>query len=299
MKRSSIFCDWLDVTCHPDDSFLVPLRLFLMMNSFEPFVGGEGREVYRVGEGTIHFDFKMSFHRSSVSGSSIRALEAVGLWRDYLNVLGSVAHTVTRNDLALDLYVDSPAFLRGLEAKYPTDDFSFTRKSLRVLRVYSTRASDGALTGTWYAGHRTKSSITCRVYDKQNEMLERHGSLIEPTTRVELTFRKGIRTSLFDVIQPDDLFYHTASPELVSKPEHAVYPWVSKGTNCWVSSTGSRDLLTIQNYTLAVERSEALIKLAGLGADCGAAAKPIVMRRFEEILDSIIKEGANQSTNSD
>jgi hypothetical protein len=293
---SDPFCDWLDVTCHPESTFLSEVSQFLAYH-FCPvaFVkdGYAGSTTgYRVGSGILTLESSKNFHRASASGSCVREFVKLGVFRDYVNILGSVAHNVTRLDVAVDLATDAPAFLRGLESRYPDDVFSFGRKSLRVTRLYSARASDRALTGTWYVGHRSSARVTARVYDKQAESLEKRGEVLPPTTRIELTFKKDYNCSLYDVLMPESLFYSHASPSLLDAPDKYIAPWSPKGLVPWVS-TPKDHTLTLDRFDSRVSHSPELLKIAELGAQFGDAGKAAVMRHFERLLSSALSEAAH------
>jgi hypothetical protein len=287
-SRSKVFCDWLDVTCHPELSFIPVVEAFLAYHFYPVIFTADGRTGYKIGDGVLILECKRMWHRSSCSGSSVRELEEKGIFRDYVNILGSVGHNVTRLDAAVDLGVDAPIFLRKLEHAYPDDLFSFGRKALRVSRLYSARAVDRALTGTWYAGHRSSARVTARVYDKQAEASEKRGERLPPTTRIELTFKKDYNCSLYDVLMPESLFYSHASPKILDAPEGVYIPdWASRGLVPWVSEP--RDYtLTLERFDYRVSSSPELLKLAELGAQFGDGGKAIVMRHFEKLLSSAL-----------
>lgn len=283
MNRTEPFCDWLDVTCAPESSF-IPLLLSFLDCHFFPVAFSEGFKTgFKVGEGVLVIEQRLRFHRASASGSCVDHLRRSGIFRDYVNVLGSVAHKVTRLDVAVDVSVDAPSVLRDLERCYPADLFSFGRKSLRVTRLYSARPSDGQLTGTWYAGHRSSARVTCRVYDKQSEALEKRGESLPPTTRFELTFRKDYGCSLYDVLMPQSLFYSHASPGLLDAPSVPVAPWESRGTVPWESEPVDYSL-TISVFDKRVSASPEIARLAELAAQFGPEGKALILRHFERAL---------------
>lgn len=288
--RSEPFCDWLDVTCSPEASFFDSLVSFMVCCVY-PVAFSEpdkGRVGYSVGAGILVLDKKSRFHRASASGGVIQRLKDDGYFRDYVNILGSVPHNVTRLDAAVDLYTDAPPYLRFLEGKYPDDRFSFGRKSLRVTRLYSKRESDGALTGTWYVGHRSSARVTARVYDKREEAMEKRRQVLPPTTRIELTFKKDYNCSLWDVLMPESLFYSHAAPCLLDVPEDkCIIPWAEKGLIPWKSAPVDTNL-TINVFERRVTHSPELLELARLVSELGEEAKPIVMRRFETLFNSLV-----------
>lgn len=298
-SRSDVFVDWLDVTCSPEDSFAADLERFIAAGQYPAVACDEHRFSFRVGAGVLVVETRTRFHRASASGAVLAHLRSNGTFRDYCNILGLVPHKVTRLDVAVDVGTDAPSVLRGLEAKYPDDRFSFGRKALKVTRLYSSRESDGQLTGTWYVGHRSSARVTARVYDKQLEMLEKRSEEIPPTTRYELTFSKDYGCSLFDVFHPAELFYHHASPGLLSA-DAKYAPWESRGTVPWVSVPPDTDL-TMELFDRRVASSPDLEKLAQLAAQFGDSGKAVIMRHFEQKLDARLKslskapEGASKA----
>lgn len=290
--RAGVICDWLSVTCKPQDSFADSLDDWLCGNGFTVDVREKGSTTFRgfaldgVPGGVLRLETNKKFHCASASGGFLNCLRKVGLYRDYVNLVGVVPHKVTRLDAALDVALDSPAILSALCTVYP-GEFKFGRKALRTKTIFETRVSDGAITGSWYAGHKSNARISCRVYDKQNERLNR-GIIIPPTTRYELTFRKDYGCSLWDALNPSSLFY-SHSKDLVDPPAEGFDVWDSKGLVPWVSDPVDTDL-TVEKYMRTVEYDAQLKYLAEKGARFGPEGKAILMRRFETLLDSLIAE---------
>ena len=281
----SVFCDWLDVTCSPEASFLDELTEWVTGGwpvAFADVIAG--RTLFSVGEGKLLLERKPRFHRASASGSVLSALRALGEYGDYLTILSSVPHSVTRLDAALDVAVDAPTILRGLERRHSADQVQITRKTLRVTRLYSKR-SDGQLTGTWYAGHRSKARITARVYDKQAEALDRRCETLPPTTRYELTFRKDVGCTLRDAYMPASLFYEY-SGELIDR-DPSVPSWTPHGDG-WVSSPVDTDL-TFEKYRRRVESSPELEALGALAAQFGPGGVELAVRVYREKLEAAIE----------
>lgn len=285
-SRSDVFCDWLDVTCSPNETFAYELELFMAVHGYPVtfYDRKTGHKVFRVGSGTLKLERKEKFERASASGAVVHEFRSKGIFRDYVNLVGSVPHKVTRLDAALDVYTDAPPVLRALETRYPDDRFRFGRKALKVTRLYSARESDQALTGTWYVGHRSSARVTARVYDKAQEALDKRAERLEPTTRYELTFAKDYGCSLFDVLNPRSLFYSHAAERLL--PSDGYYePWESRGCVPWTSEP--RDtMMTLQRFESRVAASPDLAELVRLSTRFGPAGKAIIMRHFEQQLDS-------------
>lgn len=274
----TVFCDWLDVTFKPTDSPVSQIRLWLdSMLCPVRYEDDQGAKV-DVGYGLISFDTRERFHRISASGAALEHFRLTGELENYLSLLASQPHTVTRLDAARDYPVDAPPFLRRLEERYPNDKVNLQRKALRVTRMYSSRDSDGALTGTWYVGHRSQARVTARVYDKQAEALEKRGEELPPTTRVELTFRKDHGCTLRDAAMPYSLYHQFASPALVEKPSDAP-EWSPHGEG-W-SGDPVTPKLPLDLFKRRVEYSPELARLIELSKAFGEPGIDILLRTLE------------------
>jgi hypothetical protein len=301
-SRSEPFCDYLTVTCDPLSSFLTPnigveatldggLQAYLARISLPVSFEDKEKGVinYIAGKGLIRIERKKKFHLVSASGGAITFLRDNGHWRDYLNVVGSVPHNVSRIDVAVDVYCDAVPILRSLEKKYESGFFSFGRKSLPITTLYGTR-DDGKVTGTWYVGHRSSARVTARVYDKTHEALVKRFEVIEATTRYELTFKRDYNCSLWDALMPKSLFYTHASPGLLDKPDGEDIPdWSSKGTAPW-ESTPVDTKLAFEVFERRVITSPDIANIAELALDIGGDCLPMAVRHFEEALAGLIKE---------
>lgn len=212
------FCDWLDVTYSPVDFPSEEVSMFL-----QSWSGASLREkthnsaCWTVGDGLVRFDARRRYARISASGAALAHLRVLGVFEEYLITLASSAHKVTRLDAAVDLPLDGADVVSELRARYPTS-CSLSRKGQRVSSLLSPRDSDGRETGTWYVGHRAKGEVTARVYDKAHEAWQKRGEKLPPTTRYEITVRKGYRPTLRDASAPDRIFWHFASPSLLQRP---------------------------------------------------------------------------------
>lgn len=291
-SRSEPFADWLDVTCPPDSSFVDDVHLFFDRLGCPVRYCDSERTIIDVGSGALALDRAAKFHRASASGSVLAHLRANSALEDYLSVLATCPHKVTRLDIAVDLYSDAPAILRSLEERYPLDLVSLTRKNTRVTRMYSARASDGQQTGTWYVGHRTSARVTARVYDKQAEVLARTGEPSPPRTRFELTFRKDQGCTLRDVVMPHSLYYSYASPVLLESPPD-VPAWVPHGQG-WDGAKNPVKL-PYELFKRRVQGSPELSRLALLAAEFGPEGEALIVRTFRDHLQSISRDALSNS----
>ena len=280
---SNAFCDWLDVTCSPESSFLADLRRFCDVNAWPVAYADDERIMIAVGDGKLVLDVKDRYHRASASGSVLAYLRCTGLLEQYLALLATVPHRVTRLDAAVDAPVDAPRVLRALESRYPCDNVPLTRKASRVTRMYSARESDGQVTGTWYVGHRSSARVTARVYDKQAEILHRTGLDSPPLTRYELTFKKDLGCTLRDCLMPASLFYQYAADTLLPRPR-GLPDWTSNNDADW--SAVPVDLaLPYDLFRRRVEYSPEIERLAQLAATFGDKGRPALIRAFTRSLD--------------
>ena len=279
-----VFADYLDVTCSPEHSFVDDLRDFCDLHCWPVAYSDDSTDSVRitVGLGVLSVDVRPRFHRARASGAVLAALRDSGVFDEYLSLLGSVPHKVTRLDCAIDFPQDAPDILRSLERRYPNDRCKVSRKEQKVTRLYSRRSSDNQLTGTWYVGHRkTGSRVLARVYDKQYQMAEVHDVQIPPTTRYELEFRKDQGATLRDAAMPSSIFYQYASPALLDRPE-GVPEW-SKTAEPWVGPPVDTDL-TLEVFKRRLESSPELDRIRALIDRLGPEAETIALRVLEQRL---------------
>lgn len=288
------FADWLDLTFPPECGALGEVHTFFDGLLCPVAWTSDDRTCIEAEGGKVFLDRAKRFHRLSISGGVLHFLRSVGRFSELLGVLGSHPHKVTRLDVACDYGVDTPAVLGWLDSVYPEDRVCLQRKAIKVTRLLSRRA-DGALTGTWYAGHRSNARVTARVYDKQHEALEKRGERIAPRTRVELTFRKDHGCTLRDAYMPASLFYQFASPTLVAAPE-GVPEWVPHGEG-W-EGTARAPELPYEVFKRRVETSPELDRLAELASQFGPNARALLLRAFADRLDSAARSSLKTGTDS-
>jgi hypothetical protein len=284
--RTEPFCDYLNVTCNPEDSFITNLSCLLDVASCPVSFKDHEKTIVSVGTGKIVLLQKTKFHSASASGSALSYLRNIGAFEDYLSVLSEVPHKVTRLDVAVDVALDAPLMLRKLEKTYPDDRVSFTRKALKVTRLYSARDSDGQQSGSWYAGNYGKARLTAKVYDKQLEAFEKRGEILPPTTRIELTFAKDFGCSLRDAFMPASLFYTHSLPVLKANRNYDA--WVPHGVG-W-AGTPPDTKLDWEIYKRRLDNSPEIASLVELAAKLGPNGKTLLMRDFEKHLDNALRD---------
>ena len=198
-----IFCDWLDVTTPPTEEYRLRSSLGVVLS------GSGGSKItddlYDLGGGKVKLSSMRGIFRVSVSGTAIRVLQIQDMWANLLAELADGPHRVTRLDAATDIDHDGADSIATLQSAYPRGEVRLSRRPIRVTEMLSTR-QDGRKTGTWYAGHRSAAEITCRVYDKAQQILDTRGDSVPPRTRAELTVRKGC--TLRDAYEPERVFWY-------------------------------------------------------------------------------------------
>ena len=216
------FCDWLDVTFGPNDCPYPELNRMLLSAGFEVLQADGGFYRYAVStpdpsaRGSLVIELRSRWARVSASGGVCAFLRSSGLWMDYLSALSSSPHKVSRLDAALDLAMDGADLVDSMRRRYASGSVSLGRKAIPTSVMLSVRP-DGRETGTWYAGQRTRARVTARVYDKAQQMLAKHGCLVPPTGRVEVTLREGV--TLRDAAEPTACFWYVAASTLLKAPE--------------------------------------------------------------------------------
>jgi hypothetical protein len=261
---SGVITDCLDVTFSPADCPWSDVNTLLLECGFKSVRrDASGSALFRTpdGRGTFKFDLRGRFARLSCSGASCHHLRGSRAWMDYLSILSESPHSVTRLDAALDLATDGADLVQSMRTKHASGTVSLGRKAISTSVILGTRP-DGRETGTWYAGYGSSAKATAKVYDKAFQMLSRYGETIPPRGRVEVTAWKGYGATLRDAALPDALFWHIASPALLTAPE-GVAMWLPDTDGGWASER--RELVPAQILKGRVENSgelDAFIELA-------------------------------------
>lgn len=231
-SANGVFVDYLSLTCSPGDSFVDDLTAFFADYGFLPVADG----LLRLSHGgTVHLKHdRRGFDYFSASGQVLDYLRMQDAIHGLVGCLVGVPHNVTRLDLATDVAgLDTPRELRRVYRAALRGAVSLGRKAVKPSNVNRLmgRRWDGKESGTVYLNPGAGGRTGARVYDKAKQMLEMFGiSYLQPELlRVEVIARKSYAT-LHDVINPDALFFHLASPDLLPKPDH-VPAWVRAELN--------------------------------------------------------------------
>lgn len=258
--KLSAFVDCLDVTYSPSDAPTPELNKLLLSVGFQPsYSGGKGNDLYKspAGRGTVKIDIRSRFVRVSCSGAACAYLRESGVWMDYLSILSTSPHCVTRLDAAVDLAVDGAGLVDRMRARHSSGSVSLGRKAISTSVILSVRP-DGRETGTWYAGYGSSAKATAKVYDKAWQMLQLFGTVIAPRGRVEVSAWKGYGATLRDAAMPDAIFWHIASPALLQAPE-GIPMWQPDQDGGWQSAT--QEIIPAEVMKRRIENSAELQKL--------------------------------------
>jgi len=226
----NVIADWLDVTFSPDES-LTWLDEFFKSIGGVPNYRGDNVTYSTVKGGSVHVTTTNRWQRLSLSGRALELLRNLNAHDELLKNISSQPHRITRLDAAYDERVDAAPVVQSLIKQYHNKKVYLSHKPVKSFQWTECR-DDGELTGTFYAGHRKRTNITARVYDKEFEMLQNQGLLTGPWLRYEVTVKTGA-PSLRDVHSPDLMFWHYASPALLPSPSN-VQPWQPENGFNWV-----------------------------------------------------------------
>ena len=231
------FCDYLDVTTHPDSMTADEIIDYASSYSTDIWKNKDGdRYGLVLGGASLIIDKRDAYNRISASGKVLTFLRAAKLFDEYLSILGSNAHNVTRLDSAIDYPEDFSYLLPAFKRRYKKRGMRLTQKESKVTFMTSCRASDGRETGTIYGGHRTRNRVTLRGYDKTDELLEHTGLLYEDVSRFELTCRSDTGVTLRDAQTPYSLFWHYAGRDVLkSRKPKDVPKWEPYVDGGWCS----------------------------------------------------------------
>lgn len=264
-------CDWVNISVPEDSTPEVDRELRLILGSIGALSGLRQAtgELHKLSSGgTLKKTDGRGFSFYGASGAFLEALRANDLFDNYLSVFASVPHSVTRMDIAHDVFTDAPPVLRKLYSDCKKGKIQLTRKRLSPGQFSWSQhvRDDGADSGTVYLGRRT-SEVYAKVYDKLKERQDAGFSdYTTPTTRYELTVSGKQGISLADVQRPVALFWRYMSG-ILPRPK-SVPDW-SPLDDAGFSVRPRRSLLPAEVLKQSVEDSLELDKLIGLARDIG------------------------------
>lgn len=279
-----IFCDYLDVTFSPDDCPYPDLNRFLLGHDFRVARDNGGRMLYvpPAGRGSLSIEHRPRFARVSASGGVCSYLRSIHVWDEYLHILATSPHKVTRVDASADLALDGADAIAMYQARFPDGSTPLTRKSLKIDYITAVRP-DGRYTGTMSIGYGSAARFTAKVYDKAWEAHCKRGEVLPPTTRVEVTACKDAGATLRDASEPAALFWHIAAPALLNRPEGA--PMWEPNTDYHPRSQ-PRDFNTAETLRRRVEYSAELAALSLLADDLGIEGRRYLLSLIQDRLEA-------------
>lgn len=278
------FCDYLDVTFAPDDCPYPDLNRFLLGNDFRVTRDAGGRVLYVPfsGPGALSVEHRSRYARVSASGGVCAYLRRNGIWDEYLHILATSPHKVTRVDASADLALDGADAIAMYQARFPDGSAVLTRKSLKIDYITAVRP-DGRYTGTMSVGYGSAARFTAKVYDKAWEALCKRSEALPPTTRVEVTACKDAGATLRDASEPAALFWHIAAPALLNRPE-GVPMW--EPNSDYHPQTKPREFNTAETLRRRIERSAELDALSLLADDLGSEGRRYLLSLIKDRLEA-------------
>ena len=246
------FCDFLNVSMpgHQGFSVLGEIRPILDVLGLSEVSEGIYKSSLKGGDGGSLMVKKGRFNQDltvfSVSGHILQMLRSAGFFQDFLMAFLSIPHRITLMHATADYSVDAPAVIHGCYEMGKAEQVFLTRKVVPSRHVKAILSPDqfGRDTGTVYYGHRNKSDVWAKVYDKRHERLCRGAADIGCMTRVEVCITGDIGASLRDVQNPASIYYNFASKTLV-EGSLTVSKWVS-GAEGFIMEKKTSDFTTRQ-----------------------------------------------------
>lgn len=288
-----VFCDYLSTSHPPEDSPTAEAYLWFQDRGFNVRQSGQPRvrllyspaSLPEMPSGLVRIQESSRWHKISVSGAALVYLRASGFFQEYIGMLASYDHRVTRLDAAADFPEDAAPHIAKARELFPSS-CQLGRKSVSTRSLLETRA-DGQETGTFYVGRRGSNTRILRVYDKQLEMHAHHGLEIPPRVRIEAEVSKGL-ASLRDAVDPAPLFFDVVSPAILQAPPD-VSPWSDNSDIGAWSAPPPRDVDAgaIEQRVVDSEEIGALLKWAERGGPDGVlcACRAVLKRAGVSLAD--------------
>lgn len=294
VSKNGVFCDFLTVTCNPDQSFL-PHVQDLIRDYIPSKVEQHDRttKLWFSGAfnapGLVRLD--CSYHnlvdRVSVSGSALSRIRDAGILGYLVQELSLVAHNVTRWDGACDIPLESPVAttkrLNSIFKRGATGKVSLGRKlvpSHNVSKMFGRRQVDDLLSGSVMFNHRKQARHSAIVYDKRKQLWDKLSfELGSELLRYEV---RTSEASLRDVLEPDPRFYSLASPGLLPCP-----PEVSSWQKVELAPMNLKPLPELTDWQRAMnllDNSPDIEALCLLASRSGAGMRRMLLRKLGQRL---------------
>jgi hypothetical protein len=235
------------------------------------------------GHGLVRFHKRDRSTVVTFSGGAVGQFIRMSAVGNLLQVLTLENCRVTRLDLAQDTEFDNSSDVsrrlqtvcrRGWAGRVALGRKSVSEK--KVKPIWGKR-DDAAISGTVYFGSR-KDRYHAKIYDKRMQMAEVHDiDIMRELVRVEVTASRGTAT-LRDFLEPDALFFHLASPDLVACPR-GVANWEIRKMDAF-KLPPVVELTDHERMIRLIESSPDLETLRLLCARCPAEV-PLLLRKLE------------------
>lgn len=222
----------------------------------------------------------------SASGQALDALRSARLYGSYLQALASVPHRISMLHATQDYMIYSPSeYVLAVKDAAFSELLFLTQKRLLKTQVKAITAPglNGQETGTVYLGNRANADVWAKVYDKQQERLERGYSDPGPVVRVEVAVQSDVGATLKDALDPRDLFFKYASRSLVEVPSGFV-GWEPAGEGYVL---GERfEVLPLARLERLMDFSLDVAHLVDIARQCyGPKAGDVLSRLFHKKCD--------------
>lgn len=279
---SKPFCDYFALSTPRDDGEE-------LMSNLRPVIEVAGGyedmgSLYRFpGGGTIKTHRRGQVFVVGTSGQALSRLRAAGLFQRYLwGIVESPPTRVTSMHATVDIEADAPVIVRRLFKRARKGLVHLSRKAVKPENIEKRFGIDarGNETGTVYLGKRT-SEAWGKVYDKRHERECRGVPDPGPLLRVEIAVTSKMGVTLKDVDNPEAVFYHFASPDLVEKPAGCP-EWVSGDTS--LKLPPKIQLLPAQQLNRLLTASPDIRRALELAEQIGPRGVDYLYRKLDQML---------------
>lgn len=282
------FCDWLSVSSPfgEVDGIVASLQPILDMSRFSADAGGDALLLARSpGAGVVRVSRAGSVCVTSASGAALGDLRTAGQFADYLSALGSFPHRVTTLHATLDVVCDASPVVLDLFERGIAGHVSLSRKGLTIsdINKHIYRRADGLDSGGVYLGG-PRAQVRACVYDKQLERISKGCADPGPLTRFEMRVKGRLGATLRDAWEPERIFYHVASPDILAVPV-GVAPWVP--TEGGYDLPPRKEFLPAELMAMKIETSPDVKRLLALADECGPRGFDLLVDRLRELASSL------------
>ena len=286
------FVDFLNVTVPHEFGDQVAAAVLPLIESIAPFSETEPG-TYRLFSSQLKptgavFKFKKrgKVRVISASGQALDALRSTGLYGSYLQAIAAFPHRISMMHVTQDYLVLTPSsYILSVKDAAFSESISLTRKHLQKHQVKAilSPGRQGAETGTVYLGNRANADVWAKVYDKQQERLDRGFNDPGPIVRVEVAVQSDVGATLKDAFSPHDIFFKFASPCLVDAPE-TFTGWQQAGEGYVL---GERvEILPLARLERLMDYSLDVVHLVEIARQCyGSKAGDVLSRLFHKKCD--------------